>query len=126
MTTETTAPPVNEPHPKQDQIDLQEKRFSEVENSLATCRAFWAKHRETLLRFSYFGFYGWDEKFGITATDRAHAMEIAKSFGEEGWKREFDSSICGRVNWVKTVDGMEITIHGAEMVKPTLNETVKL
>lgn len=126
MTTETAPIQEETKHPHQDQIDLQEKRFSEVDNALATCRAFWAKHRETLLRFCYFGFYGWDETFGITAMDRAHAMEIAKAFGEEGWKRVFDSSICGRVNWVKTVDGMEITIYGAEMVKPTLNETVKL
>lgn len=105
----------------------QEARFVELEQTIATCRAFMEKHKETLAPFewSMFGydpsctFYSWNQPEG-------YPKNIAKAFGADGWTRVHDPHTCGSVNWLKQIDGITITLKEAENIKPTLRTEVKL
>src|SRR5690242_20275247 len=90
---------------RQTAIAEQEAKFAETDSTLATCRAFWEKHKENLLKFTYSGFYGWYANIDFSTASHT-AKEIAKAFGADGWKRHRDEYICGRINWKKELDGV--------------------
>ena len=102
----------------------QEKTFLEVETTLATCRAFFAKHREALAAFEW-RCWGWDNEIKFSHYYNEDPKSIAKAFGASGWTREHDRHSCGAINWKKQLDGMTLIIEGAESIKPKLIEEVK-
>ena|ERR1700744_1970254 len=106
----------------------QEAQFVASEKTLAILRDFFKKWREVISAFKW-TCYGWgspDIKFDLTYGDKSQAKAIATAFGKEGWRREKDNYACGKINWLKTVDGVELKIDGAEQLSPKLIEEVKL
>ena len=102
----------------------QEARFLDSQKTLEITRAFWDKYRTIMLGTSWYCFYGWQAKWEVPANGNDH-KEIARALGKNGWKRVADTYTCGQINWVKTVDGVEVVLQGAEMLRPKLIEEVK-
>ncbi len=124
MTTETiedkAATALNE------KIIEMEANFRKVETFLMAARNFIAAHADKLTGL-YWRCWGWSEEVVIGLHgDVRDPKEIARRFGSDGWTREADSSTCGQFHWIKTVDGVRIKIEGAEQLKPTINQTVRL
>ena len=105
-----------------------ETELEKLQTSIATLRAFVSKWYEILAPFDYsasayhhptISFYS----FGEANKD---SKAIARSLGNDGWKREKNPHTCGAINWVKEIDGVKLTIHEAEKVDMKLIQEVKL
>lgn len=100
------------------------KKFERLECILSVCRAFVEKNKEALAQIKTATMWGFDNSLDISAYAQ-DAKEIAKLFGADGWERHTNSSACGQIDWKKTVDGIQITIVRAEMIKPTIKKEVR-
>jgi len=105
----------------------QEARFVEIEAGLKILREFFIKHREAIAPFQW-TCYGSSLtiSFNCAYGNKDKQKEIARAFGSSGWKRVKNEYTCGRIDWKKTVDGVEIEIDCAEQINPKLIEEVKL
>lgn len=99
--------------------------FNQTEQALAACRAFIEKHKGTLQQLNGWRAYGFSAKI-IFDYFGQRPPDIAKAFGATGWTRKANQYSCGSIDWHKEMDGMELVIEGAESIKPTLREEVKL
>ena len=101
--TETTVDEI------QEKFDTQERRFAELEQHVSNLREFFAKYRDAIAPFSW-SCYGFDAISFYAGTEHYKTENkpkaIARAFGADGWTREFNSSTCGAVNWLKTIDGV--------------------
>ncbi len=109
-------------------FESHEKGFARVVESITTLRKFVSTWRNELAAFEWNAFDSEGPKvfFDCTYGNKDQQKNIASAFGKDGWIREKDSYTCGRINWKKTVDGVAITVQGAEHLNPKLIEEVKL
>lgn len=105
-------------------FDDQKQQFIIIETALATCRAFIAKHHDTLAPLNW-TCYGWCNQIKFHPW-RQEPKEIARAFGSSDWTREYDRYSSEAVNWKKEMDGMLLIIENAESIKRKLNEHVRL
>ena len=106
-----------------------EQCFRETESDIKASREFIAKHKDALSKFTDWTCYGWsgrELRINLLYSRQQSAKEIAKLFGAEGWRRKPNSHTCGAIDWMKDFDGFQVTIEGAENLKPKLIEEVKI
>lgn len=107
----------------------QEDKFAAVEKCLATLRAFIAKFKEQIAPFEFHAYESSGTphiNFDCTYGNKEQQKNIANALGKDGWTRERDNFTCGRINWSKVIDGVEVKITGAEHQNPALIKEVKL
>jgi hypothetical protein len=125
------------------QVDHNEFWFSNTEEqcvkaveAITLLRTFLNTHKKALIGFGSWtvgsvvspdiSFYKrHDSILGGSNNPKFNPLAIARYFGLFGWEREPDRSSCGRIDWVKNVDGIRVRIKGVEEMKP-LNKTVKI
>lgn len=121
--------PTITPEEIEKRFKAQEDKFVVIEKCLATLRAFLAKFKEQIAPFEFHAYESSGAPhiyFDCTYNNKDQQKNIATALGKEGWEREKDNFTCGRINWSKVVDGVEIKITGAEHLNPNLIKEVKL
>jgi len=108
----------------------QEEKFKQNEDRIRVMREFVSKHRDKILPYDFSCMTNNTLVVCFDCTynevNKLKAKEIARGFGKEGWRREKDRFTCGRINWRKTFEDVEIHIDGAEFVDLKPREEVKL
>lgn len=132
METPATLPPTLAPT-KEDmdrRLAVQEEAFKQNEDRIRVMREFLNKHADKILPYDFNCMTNNTliVSFDCTynETNKLKVKEIARGFGKDGWRREKDRFTCGRINWRKTFEGIEIHIDGAEFVDLKPREEVKL
>ena len=111
-------------------LALAEEAFKQNEDRIRVMREFLNQHKDKILPYDFNCMTSntlivlFDCTYN--ETNKLKVKEIARGFGKEGWKREKDRFTCGRINWRKTFEGIEIHIDGAEFVDFKPREEVKL
>jgi hypothetical protein len=110
-----------------EKFNSQEKKFIELERSIAAVREWLVKHASKIVDVEFYS-YGWDPeiKFNRYQRDDVDPQAIARRFGCEGWERVADGYSCGTFHWVKTVDGVRLIIESAENMKQTIKKEVRI
>lgn len=104
-----------------------EDRATKLESDVAFCRAWITAHAAIIAPFDW-DCMGWSRElvFNQYGARCVNAREIATAFGKEGWKRVPDRYTCGKIDWMKSVDGMLLKIESAEHLPMNVREDVRL
>lgn len=127
-TEQIQTPETTKPTPHQERMEAWQTRRQKALYNLEFCNNWIQAHAAELEKANHdwscygirrsieFSFHCWPSK----------PREVAAAFGQDGWIRKKDDYSCGRINWFKTVDGMEIKLKGAENLSMNIREEVRL